>query len=124
MVNKKEILSKLVDQAMKTGGHTHMRPVLEKELLHYDILFALDKERLLDELTFQGGTSLRLCYGAVRFSENLDFVGGRDFATGHLMDIKSCIENYVGSKYGLEVMVKELSSLLKHKPKRIDDYLI
>lgn len=85
MVNKKEILSKLVDQGMKTGEHTHMRPVIEKELLHYDILFALDKERLLDQLTFQGGTSLRLCYGAVRFSEDLDFVGGRDFATGHLL---------------------------------------
>ncbi len=127
MVNKKEILSKLVDQAMKMSGHTHMRPVLEKELLHYDILFALDKERLLDELTFQGGTSLRLCYGAVRFSEDLDFVGGRNFATGHLMDIKSCIEHYVGSKYGLEVMVKEPKEMAmepEHRDIRVDKWQI
>ncbi len=80
---------------------------IEKELLHYDTLFVLDKERLLDQLTFQGGTSLRLCYGAVRYSEDLDFVGGYDFASGHLMEMKSCIEHYIGSRYGLEVMVKE-----------------
>ncbi|MGX9367273.1 nucleotidyl transferase AbiEii/AbiGii toxin family protein [Desulfoplanes sp. PS50] len=58
----------LVDKAMILSGRGHMRPVIEKELLHYDILFSLDKEGLLDILTFQGGTSLRLCYGAPRFS--------------------------------------------------------
>ncbi|CCK78966.1 nucleotidyl transferase AbiEii/AbiGii toxin family protein [Desulfobacula toluolica] len=107
MFHEKKILTKLVEQAMKMDGQTHMRPVIEKELLHYDILFVLDKEKLLDKLTFQGGTSLRLCYGAVRFSEDLDFVGGRSFATGHLTEMKSCIEHYIGLKYGLDVMVKE-----------------
>jgi predicted nucleotidyltransferase component of viral defense system len=67
-----------VEKAMILSGRGHMRPVIEKELLHYDILFSLDKEGLLDILTFQGGTSLRLCYGAPRFSEDLDFAGGRD----------------------------------------------
>lgn len=38
-----------------------MRPVIEKELLHYDILYALDEARVLDNLVFQGGTSQRLC---------------------------------------------------------------
>ncbi|CDG92427.1 hypothetical protein XBP1_330002 [Xenorhabdus bovienii str. puntauvense] len=28
---------------------------------------------------FQGGTSLSLCYGGNRFSEDLDFAGGKDF---------------------------------------------
>jgi hypothetical protein len=59
----------LVEQAMTFPGRHHMRPVIEKELLYYDILFALDNENLLDKLTFQGGTSLRLCYGSPRFSE-------------------------------------------------------
>ena len=31
----------LVDMAMKEAGRNHMRPVIEKELLHYDLLFAL-----------------------------------------------------------------------------------
>ena len=53
-----------------------MRPVIEKEILHYDILFCLDQAGLLKDLVFQGGTCLRLCYGANRFSEDLDFAGG------------------------------------------------
>ena len=31
-------------------------PVVEKELLHYDILAALDTSGWLDRLVFQGGT--------------------------------------------------------------------
>ncbi|MBW2366558.1 MAG: nucleotidyl transferase AbiEii/AbiGii toxin family protein [Deltaproteobacteria bacterium] len=92
---------------MQAGGRYHMRPVIEKELLHYDILFALDKEGLLDQLTFQGGTSLRLCYGSQRFSEDLDFVGGLDFATEKLLEMKSSVEHYIGKRYGVEVYVKE-----------------
>lgn len=40
----------LVEHAMREGGYSHMRPVIEKELLHYDLLFALDKQGLLDRL--------------------------------------------------------------------------
>ena len=52
----------LVEMAMREKNLNHMRPVIEKELLHYDILFALDSKGFLDNLTFQGGTCLRLCY--------------------------------------------------------------
>lgn len=52
--------STLVDMAMQDPSRKAMRPVIEKELLHFDILFALDQEGLLDMLTFQGGTCLRL----------------------------------------------------------------
>jgi len=97
----------LAEKAMQIQGRAHMRPVIEKELLHYDILFALDNADLLDKLTFQGGTSLRLCYGGSRFSEDLDFVGGYDFKTCHLTSMKKCLENYLGKRYGLEITVKE-----------------
>ncbi len=107
MENKNNSFLMLVEKAMQVEGRSHMRPVIEKELLHYDILFALDNSGLLDKLTFQGGTSLRLCYGSPRFSEDLDFVGGRDFKTQDLMPIKTCIEAYLGKRYGLEVSVKE-----------------
>lgn len=101
----------LVEQAMQSQGRAHMRPVIEKELLHYDILFALDSAGLLDTLTFQGGTSLRLCYGAPRFSEDLDFAGGHAFETQNLVSMKTCIEHYLGKRYGLEVSVKEPSEM-------------
>lgn len=105
----------LVDRAMNSPGLTHMRPVVEKELLHYDILFSLDSEGLLDQLTFQGGTSLRLCYGAPRYSEDLDFAGGTDFNNEKAGQIKACVEKHIGQRYGLEVRVKEPKDL-QHDP--------
>jgi len=97
----------LVERAMRAGGRAHMRLVIEKELLHYDILFALDSAGLLDRLTFQGGTALRLCYGAQRFSEDLDFVGGHDLRPADVQGIKDCIVEQVGKRHGLAVDVKE-----------------
>lgn len=105
----------LVARAMAEPGRQAMRPVIEKELLHFDILFALDREGLLDDLTFQGGTSLRLCYGASRFSEDLDFAGGRDFQSDKVAAIKACIETYVSRRYRLEVTVKP-PRVLCHEP--------
>ena len=108
----------LVELAMREPGRSHMRPVIEKELLHYDILFALDNANLLDKLVFQGGTSLRLCYGALRFSEDLDFAGGVHFDIKDLLSMKLCLEEYLSSRYSLEISVKEPKDLLqesKHK---------
>ncbi|MEX0444696.1 nucleotidyl transferase AbiEii/AbiGii toxin family protein [Xenorhabdus sp. SGI246] len=107
--------SQLVDHILQNGQIKHMRPVIEKEILHYDILFCLEQSGLLDDLIFQGGTSLRLCYGGNRFSENLDFAGGNDFSSSQLTDMKQCIEDYIGTRYGLEVTVKEPETL-KQQP--------
>ena len=106
--------TELVGLAMSSSGRARMRPVIQKELLHYDILYSLDAEGLLDQLTFQGGTSLRLCHGAPRYSEDLDFVGGRDFNRRQLEPLKDCIERYIGRRYGLEVSVREPADL-KHE---------
>ncbi|MEI6790328.1 MAG: nucleotidyl transferase AbiEii/AbiGii toxin family protein [Myxococcaceae bacterium] len=97
----------LVEKAMRTQGRAHMRPVIEKELLHYDLLFAMDDAGLLENLTFQGGTALRLCYGSPRFSEDLDFVGGPQFKTETMISMKACLEQYLEKRYELEVTVKE-----------------
>ncbi|OLO11078.1 hypothetical protein BTW10_11435 [Chromohalobacter japonicus] len=101
----------LVARAMAQPGRAAMRPVIEKELLHLDILFALERERLLDQLTFQGGTSLRLCQGSQRFSEDLDFAGDWNFCSQDLSRIRECIEDYVSKRYQLKVSVKEPKEL-------------
>lgn len=101
------IFQNMVERAMLISGRTKMRPVIEKELFHYDILFALDRENLLDQLIFQGGTALRLCYGGLRFSEDLDFTGGKNFVNSQLIDMKNCLEKYLGNRYRLDVFVKE-----------------
>ncbi|PQQ38410.1 nucleotidyl transferase AbiEii/AbiGii toxin family protein [Photorhabdus laumondii] len=110
MVNKANF-AQLIELAMQVPGRSHMRPVIEKELLHYDILYCLDTNGLLDQLTFQGGTSLRLCHGAPRFSEDLDFSGGVNFNRNQLQAMKKCLEHYIGKRYGFEVSVKEPADL-------------
>ena len=52
-------------------------PAIEKELLHLEVLRAMHDEGLLRGMTFKGGTCLRLCHGAERLSEDLDFSGER-----------------------------------------------
>ncbi|RJT27615.1 nucleotidyl transferase AbiEii/AbiGii toxin family protein [Buttiauxella izardii] len=101
----------LVTEAIQQNGLAGLRPVVEKELLHYDILFCLSEAGLLKSLTFQGGTSLRLCYNSNRFSEDLDFAGGTEFCSADLAEMKECIEHYLGNRYGLEVTVKEPKEL-------------
>lgn len=110
-MSKRVEFDTLVEEVIRQGGFANLRPVVEKELLHYDILFCLSEAGLLKELTFQGGTSLRLCYGSNRFSEDLDFSGGRDFCSADLANIKNCVEEYLGERYGLEVTVKEPKDL-------------
>lgn len=102
-----EDFDKLVDKAMANEALANMRPVVEKELLHYEIFQALDAERLLRDLVFQGGTSLRLCRGSDRFSEDLDFAGGVDFSSQSMERIKACVEKRIGERFGLVVSVKE-----------------
>ena len=103
----KQDFDKLVERAIKQmPSLALMRPVVEKEILHYDIFNALNSEKILDSLVFQGGTSLRLCRGSSRFSEDLDFVGGREFKLEHMSRIKECIEAHIGERYGLNVRVR------------------
>lgn len=106
-MTEKQSFDELVALAMEQPGRATMRPVVEKELLHYDIFRALDTAGLLKNLVFQGGTSLRLCRGSNRFSEDLDFAGGKDFTADHMKEIKTCIEKHIGERYGLMVDVKE-----------------
>lgn len=103
----KEDFAKYVDIAMQGDGLGFMRPVVEKELLHYEIFSALDDEGLLKHLVFQGGTSLRLCYGSNRFSEDLDFAGGRTFSTRNMGAVKDCIARRIGQHFDLDVTIRE-----------------
>lgn len=84
-----------------------LRPAVEKELLHHDILRLLNDAGLLAGLTFIGGTCLRACYGAERLSEDLDFSGGHDFRRQSMAGLKTALENGLRAKYGLTVEVTE-----------------
>ena len=94
-------------RAAEQSGDDHLLPVIRKELLHYEILFALERANLLRGLTFQGGTALRLCYGAPRLSEDLDFSAGPDFSAENLQGVKEAVERRVRERFGVEAVVKE-----------------
>ena len=64
------LLDHLVNEALRSRAElTSLRPVVEKELLHHDILREMSEAGLLTRLTFIGGTCLRACYGSARLSE-------------------------------------------------------
>lgn len=98
----------LVNQVLESNRElTALQPVVEKEILHHDILREMAKAGFLRELTFIGGTCLRDCYGSPRLSEDLDFSGGSDFDPCKLKALGSSLEESIAKRYGLEVSVSE-----------------
>lgn len=109
------LFDQLVNEALKKQPSlSSLRIVLEKELLHHDILRILKQNRLLTELTFIGGTCLRTCYGGIRLSEDLDFTGGKHFSRNSLSDMAQIITDSLNEKYSLEVIVSEPTKDIKN----------
>jgi predicted nucleotidyltransferase component of viral defense system len=105
-----QLFDQLVDQALRNQAElSPLRAVVEKELLHHDIIREMSASGLLRELTFIGGTCLRACYGSNRLSEDLDFTGGGDFKREGLSDLGATLVAGFHTKYGLAVTVSEPS---------------
>ena len=102
------MLSELVNATLNSNPDlTGLDDVVEKEILHHDIMYALHKEGVLQQLVFIGGTSLRLCYNASRLSEDLDFTAGTDFEPSQLTGLEHRIQGHLEKKYGLKVTVRK-----------------
>lgn len=102
------LFEQIVNQALGNETElTQLRAVVEKELLHHDILLAMSESGLLQQLCFIGGTCLRACYGSNRLSEDLDFTGGKNFNRDNLSELKTILIERLQTKYGLSVEVSE-----------------
>ncbi|MDZ4406011.1 nucleotidyl transferase AbiEii/AbiGii toxin family protein [Prosthecobacter sp.] len=102
------LFDQLVNEALKSRADlATLRPVVEKELLHHDILREMSEAGLLAGLTFMGGTCLRACYGSARLSEDLDFTGGSDFKKADLAGLARVLTERLQTRYGLPVSVSE-----------------
>ncbi len=102
------LFDRLVTEALKKQSIlSPLRMVVEKELLHHDILQSLSQHQLLKHLTFIGGTCLRACYGGVRLSEDLDFTGGAHFSRASLSAMGQILTDTLAEKYGLQVAVSD-----------------
>lgn len=100
------LFDRLVEQAMQSEQALGIvRPVLEKELLHHDILREMNQNGLMEGLTFIGETCLRACYGSPRLSEDLDFTGGNNFKPNQLIELGATLESTLSKKYGLHIQV-------------------
>lgn len=102
------LFDKIVNEAIREQkGLAVLRPVVEKEILHHDILRELSAAGLLSGLTFIGGTCLRACYGSSRLSEDLDFTGGIQFQRSDLVLLRGALESQLTEKYELPITVTE-----------------
>ena len=105
-MSKEETFRKLVEIALEHHPEiAGMEVIVEKELLHYELLHVLNRGGWLDGLTFQGGTALRLCYGASRLSEDLEFSGGPDFSIKSMECLAAYLQKTLSDR-GLGVDVK------------------
>ncbi|QXH46075.1 nucleotidyl transferase AbiEii/AbiGii toxin family protein [Pseudomonas xanthosomatis] len=102
------LFDQLVQQALaNTPDLAPLQVVVEKELLHHDIMRILSESGLLKDLCFIGGTCLRTCYGSRRLSEDLDFTGGAGFQRQDFASLKENLIANLDDKYGLQVEVSE-----------------
>jgi predicted nucleotidyltransferase component of viral defense system len=102
------LFDRLVGQAMRARPElATVKAVVEKELLHHDVLREMSAAGLLARLTFIGGTCLRACHGSVRLSEDLDFTGGADFTRETLATLAGLLVERLEARYGLKVTVGE-----------------
>ena len=102
------LFDRLVTEALKNQNElSPLRVVVEKELLHHDILREMAEAGLLQSLTFMGGTCLRACYGSNRLSEDLNFTGGADFKREQLIALGDVLISQLKIKYDLAVSISE-----------------
>ena len=104
--NKSALLQEMVSKACAGQALAGMEATVEKELIHYDIMAALSKAGLLEELVFQGGTCLRMAYGSQRLSEDLDFAGGINFTPEAYHNLAQVLIDYFLPRYGLDIRIK------------------
>lgn len=102
------MLDKIVKSVLRRNDKLlGLDDVVEKEILHHDIIQVLQSERILQQLTFIGGTSLRVCYNSSRLSEDLDFTAGLNFNASQFDGMAEQLQLHLHRKYGLQVDVRE-----------------
>ncbi|MEZ9628968.1 nucleotidyl transferase AbiEii/AbiGii toxin family protein [Vibrio breoganii] len=100
----KEAIKRVVEA---NPAYAEVTSVIEKEILHHDIMDVLVREGAMQTLTFIGETSLRLCYNSSRLSEDLDFNGGHDFKPSNFDGLEQEIQKYIENKYETDVLVSK-----------------
>ena len=97
---EKAEFAELVELAMSRTRLDRMRPMIQKELLNYDIPYSLDSGTI-GSAGISGRHSAAAMSWCPGYSEALDFVGG--FNRQQLESLKHCVKHYIGPRYDLHV---------------------
>ena len=102
------MIKHIMQQALASKpNYLGLDDVVEKEILHHEILFLMHKEGFLTKLTFMGGTALRLCYGSNRLSEDLDFASDQNFKASDFSGFAEALQQHLHTVLRLNVAVHE-----------------
>jgi predicted nucleotidyltransferase component of viral defense system len=116
MINIKNLTKQICQSNPQLAS---LKTTVEKELLHYEIMATMANHGFLKNLTFQGGTCLRMMYGSNRLSEDLDFAGGHDFNFKQLESLQACLHSELSKKHNLKINVAQPNFDQLNKPKNI-----
>lgn len=84
-------------QELKIAPLNIIREHLEMEVLHY-----LSQTKLSENITFYGGTALRLAYQSFRFSEDLDFLFIKDLRSSK-KELTEALQGVVKENNGVDI---------------------
>ena len=90
------------------------------EILHYEILDELYKDtEIKNMLVFQGGTALRLFYGGIRYSEDLDFciTEEREFELELIEKFIQTLKKSIKQKFDIDIEIKYKQKLINNVEK-------
>jgi predicted nucleotidyltransferase component of viral defense system len=104
MINIKDLTTLICQSDPQLSS---LKTTVEKELLHYEIMMTLAENGFLKQLTFQGGTCLRMMYGSNRLSEDLDFAGGHEFDFRLLENLRDCLHSELSKKHNLKINISQ-----------------
>lgn len=116
MTLKITAFDEIVNRVLKNNPNLKtLRTSVEKELIHRDIFKIMRDKGYLDQLTFIGGTCIRLCYGGNRLSEDLDFTGGSNFNPNDWATFSDDLKKALEKKYQLSVSVSNPKETMEQK---------
>ena len=100
------LFDKTIQTVLKNNPEiSDLRIIIEKEILHHEIIKVLSEQGILKKLVLIGGTCLRVCWGNNRFSEDLDFTMKTDVTKEELTTACDIIKNTLCEKYGFKIEI-------------------
>jgi len=74
-----------------------------REHIEMEVLYYLAQSPLAEAMTFYGGTAIRLAYGGLRYSEDLDFSFNNQYSPKHKKQLYDVLAHVVDTNEGVRI---------------------